>query len=61
MEVFRNLPMGRYEQAGKLEQLRALEYGHRIKVVLHSLRFSLEVDLPEDIARIENLLDQNQP
>ena len=52
LEDFAALPEGRLEATEKLEQLRALEYGRRIKVVI--TRFdSPEVDLPEDIERIE--------
>jgi 3-deoxy-manno-octulosonate cytidylyltransferase (CMP-KDO synthetase) len=57
LEVFRRLPTGRLEQLEKLEQLRALEYGHRIQVVVTPFD-SPEVDLPEDIARIEAMLRQ---
>jgi 3-deoxy-manno-octulosonate cytidylyltransferase (CMP-KDO synthetase) len=55
LETFRRLPEGNLENIEKLEQLRALEYGHRIKVVI-SPHDSPEVDLPEDIARIEKIL-----
>jgi 3-deoxy-manno-octulosonate cytidylyltransferase (CMP-KDO synthetase) len=55
LDIFRHLPSGRLEQIEKLEQLRALEYGHRIKVVLTSFD-SPEVDMPDDIPRIEALL-----
>ncbi|MDD2389416.1 MAG: 3-deoxy-manno-octulosonate cytidylyltransferase [Desulfobacterales bacterium] len=55
LDRFRTLPEGRLEQIEKLEQLRALEYGHRIMVVT-TVYDSPEVDLPEDIIRIENLL-----
>lgn len=53
LEMFRSLPQGKLETIEKLEQLRALEYGHRIKVVV-TRHDSPEVDLPEDIVRIEN-------
>jgi 3-deoxy-manno-octulosonate cytidylyltransferase (CMP-KDO synthetase) len=43
------------EQAEKLEQLRALESGIRIKVVPFEAR-SLAVDIPEDIAKVEKAL-----
>jgi 3-deoxy-manno-octulosonate cytidylyltransferase (CMP-KDO synthetase) len=43
------------EQTEKLEQLRALENGIRIKVVVHT-HSSPGVDLPEDIAKVEALL-----
>jgi 3-deoxy-manno-octulosonate cytidylyltransferase (CMP-KDO synthetase) len=55
LEKFRSLPEGRLEKIEKLEQLRALEHGHRIKVVITGSD-SPEVDLPEDIARIEKLM-----
>jgi 3-deoxy-manno-octulosonate cytidylyltransferase (CMP-KDO synthetase) len=53
--IFQNLPRGTLEAIEKLEQLRALEFGHRIRVVVTPYD-SPEVDLPEDIARIEHLL-----
>jgi 3-deoxy-manno-octulosonate cytidylyltransferase (CMP-KDO synthetase) len=43
------------EQAEKLEQLRAIENGIRIKVVPFEAR-SLAVDVPEDIAKVEKAL-----
>ncbi|MCJ8501271.1 3-deoxy-manno-octulosonate cytidylyltransferase [Desulfatitalea alkaliphila] len=55
LDVFRQLPTGHLERMEKLEQLRALEYGHTIKVVITPYD-SPEVDLPEDIARIEKML-----
>jgi 3-deoxy-manno-octulosonate cytidylyltransferase (CMP-KDO synthetase) len=53
LEMFRTLPQGKLERIEKLEQLRALEYGHRIKVVVTDYD-SPEVDLPEDIQKIES-------
>jgi 3-deoxy-manno-octulosonate cytidylyltransferase (CMP-KDO synthetase) len=55
LEIFRQLPEGRLEAIEKLEQLRALEFGHRIKIVVTPYD-SPEVDLPEDIERMETLL-----
>jgi 3-deoxy-manno-octulosonate cytidylyltransferase (CMP-KDO synthetase) len=55
LEIFRNLPTGRLESIEKLEQLRALEFGHRINVVVTPYD-SPEVDLPSDIRRIERLI-----
>ena len=52
LETFRNLPEGKLEQIEKLEQLRAVEYGYQIRVVITEYD-SPEVDLPEDIPRIE--------
>ena len=55
VDLFNSLPMGTLEDIEKLEQLRALEYGHKIKVV-QSQYDSPEVDLPGDIAIMEALL-----
>ncbi len=53
--TFVGLPEGEWEQFEKLEQLRALEYGYTIRVVLTS-HDSIEVDTPKDIERVEELL-----
>lgn len=55
LEIFRKLPTGLLEEIEKLEQLRALEFGHRVKVVITPYD-SPEVDLPSDIPRIESLI-----
>lgn len=55
LDTYRELPEGVLERIEKLEQLRVLENGHKIKVVV-SPYDSPEVDLPEDIRRIEALL-----
>ncbi len=52
LDTYAALPDGVLEQIEKLEQLRALEYGHRIKVVTTG-HDSPSVDTPEDIKRIE--------
>ncbi|RLC19009.1 MAG: 3-deoxy-manno-octulosonate cytidylyltransferase [Deltaproteobacteria bacterium] len=49
------LPTGTCENIEKLEQLRVLEFGYRIKVVITKYD-SLEIDLPCDIKRIEATL-----
>jgi 3-deoxy-manno-octulosonate cytidylyltransferase (CMP-KDO synthetase) len=49
---FCDLPMGEYEKAERLEQLRALENGMRIKVGIVT-DDALAVDRPEDIALVE--------
>ncbi len=58
--AFTQLPRTPLEQAEKLEQLRALEHGHRIRVALAS-GDSLGVDTPEDyrafVRRIKGLSD----
>lgn len=52
LDTFTRLPTGKLEMIEKLEQLRAMEYGHRVLVVVTPYD-SPEVDLPEDIIRIE--------
>ena len=47
---FGALAPGNLEQVEKLEQLRAMEHGYRIRVI-GSVAPSLEVDTPEDLAR----------
>jgi 3-deoxy-manno-octulosonate cytidylyltransferase (CMP-KDO synthetase) len=48
------LPEGEWERFEKLEQLRALEYGYGIKVVLTG-HDSIEVDTPADAQRVAAL------
>ena len=52
---FTRLSKGELESAEKLEQLRALEHGFRIKVVETPFN-SVEVDVPEDIETVEKIL-----
>lgn len=51
------LPVGPLEQAERLEQLRALENGFRIRVVETGYE-SLGVDTPEDLKRVSRLFDE---
>lgn len=55
LERFVALPPGILENCEKLEQLRALENGIRIRVVLSNLS-SIGVDTPEDLAAAERRL-----
>ncbi|MDO5675659.1 MAG: 3-deoxy-manno-octulosonate cytidylyltransferase [bacterium] len=57
LDTFVRLPMGQWERLEKLEQLRALEYGYTIRVVLTSYD-SVEVDTPADIRKVEGMLAQ---
>jgi 3-deoxy-manno-octulosonate cytidylyltransferase (CMP-KDO synthetase) len=52
LSEFSLLPIGRLEAAEKLEQLRALEHGFKIKVV-ETAYDSIEVDTPSDIKTVE--------
>ena len=47
---FYRLPMKTLEAAEKLEQLRYLEYGKRIKMVETDIQ-GIEIDTPEDLER----------
>ena len=53
--TFVGLPEGEWEKFEKLEQLRALEFGYTIRVILTE-HDSVEVDTPEDVKRVEQLL-----
>jgi 3-deoxy-manno-octulosonate cytidylyltransferase (CMP-KDO synthetase) len=55
---FSRLPIGRLEAAEKLEQLRALENGFKIKVV-ETASDSVEVDALADIKKVEALIKQS--
>jgi len=52
LRKFVTLPPGRWEEAEKLEQLRALEHGFPIHIVATG-GDTLEVDTPEDLLRAE--------
>jgi len=53
---YSGLPVGPLEEAEKLEQLRALENGYRIRVVETGYE-SLGVDTPEDLRRVSSLVE----
>jgi len=53
--LFPTLPRTPLEQTEKLEQLRALEHGYRIKVVETDYD-SISIDVPEDVPRVISLL-----
>ncbi len=55
LQEFTRLPQGILESAEKLEQLRALEHGFRIKV-RETTYNSVEVDVPDDVRKVEELL-----
>ncbi|MCQ2403490.1 MAG: 3-deoxy-manno-octulosonate cytidylyltransferase [Lentisphaeria bacterium] len=56
LRQFVSWPTGKLEACEKLEQLRALENGAKICVLTTTER-TADVDVPEDIARVEALLD----
>ncbi|MFH1122679.1 MAG: 3-deoxy-manno-octulosonate cytidylyltransferase [Pseudomonadota bacterium] len=55
LRVFAGLPVSHLESSEKLEQLRALENGFRIKVA-DSLYDSIEIDTPKDIKTVEKMM-----
>ena len=57
LEKFVQLPPGRLEMCEKLEQLRALENGIGIQVLVSHLT-SIGIDTPEDLARAEQRLQE---
>ena len=57
--TFTKLPYGRLEGVEKLEQLRALEHGFKIKVIETPFG-STEVDVPEDVVEVERRLAQSK-
>ncbi|MBW1797742.1 MAG: 3-deoxy-manno-octulosonate cytidylyltransferase, partial [Deltaproteobacteria bacterium] len=52
---FTRLSQGKLESAEKLEQLRAIEHGFKIKVMETPFN-SVEVDVPEDIETVEKII-----
>jgi 3-deoxy-manno-octulosonate cytidylyltransferase (CMP-KDO synthetase) len=55
LERFAALEPGRLEQEERLEQLRALEHGYRIRVVETTYR-GFGVDTPQDLERARALM-----
>lgn len=55
LDIFHSLPQGELEEIEKLEMLRVLEHGHSIRVAVTG-HDSIEVDRPEDIDKVEEIL-----
>lgn len=54
---YKNLPASALEKAEKLEQLRALESGYKIKTVLTDME-TIGVDTPEDLEKVKELYNR---
>ena len=55
LDVFTKLPEGKLEKLEALEQLRALEYGYKIKCVI-TCHDSVEVDNEQELDRVRRIL-----
>jgi 3-deoxy-manno-octulosonate cytidylyltransferase (CMP-KDO synthetase) len=55
LDTFTQLPEGKLEKLEALEQLRALEYGYKIKVVITPYD-SVEVDNEQELERVRQIL-----
>jgi len=55
---FPTLPLGDLERIEQLEQLRWMENGYKIRVA-ETTHDSVSVDVPEDVARVEQLLKES--
>ncbi len=59
LDTFTGLPEGKLEKLEALEQLRALEYGYKIKVVV-TPHDSVEVDNQRELERVRRILTTNE-
>ena len=55
--TFTNLPVGELEAAEKLEQLRALEHGYKIKLIETDVD-AIGVDTPEDLEKVKQRMQE---
>jgi 3-deoxy-manno-octulosonate cytidylyltransferase (CMP-KDO synthetase) len=60
LELFCRLPPGKLEQVEKLEMLRAMERGHRIKVGITKDAL-VEIDTPEQAVEFEQVVTERFP
>ncbi|MRR17140.1 MAG: 3-deoxy-manno-octulosonate cytidylyltransferase [Deltaproteobacteria bacterium] len=59
LDVFTKLPEGKLEKLEALEQLRALEYGYKIKCII-TAHDSVEVDNQQELDRVRSILLSRQ-
>jgi 3-deoxy-manno-octulosonate cytidylyltransferase (CMP-KDO synthetase) len=57
--IYRNLPVSNLENIEKLEQLRVLEEGYRIKVI-ETKYDTIGVDTPEDLEKVKEYLQKHR-
>lgn len=58
LKIFATLPEGRLERIEKLEQLRVLEAGHRIRTAVTKYD-SIPIDTPDDVMRVVRLMQRS--
>jgi 3-deoxy-alpha-D-manno-octulosonate 8-oxidase len=56
---FYRLPMRSLEASEKIECLRYLEYGKKIKLAISTTENAVEIDTPEDLIRANKLINKN--
>lgn len=59
LDTFTQLPEGKLEKLEALEQLRALEHGYKIKVVI-TVHDSVEVDNRQELERVRKILTRQK-
>lgn len=59
LDTFTKLPEGKLEKLEALEQLRALEYGYKIKVIITPYD-SVEVDNQQELEKVRQILATNK-
>jgi 3-deoxy-manno-octulosonate cytidylyltransferase (CMP-KDO synthetase) len=57
--IYKNIPISRLEETERLEQLRVLEEGYRIKVI-ETKHDTIGVDTPEDLEKVKRYLEANK-
>lgn len=58
LDTFTRLSVGHLEMIERLEQLRVLDHGYKIKVI-ETKYDSKSVDVPEDIEKVERVINEN--
>ena len=56
LDKFVSLPVSKYEESEKLEQLRALEFGIKVHVAVCDFNIPPGVDTPEDLNAVRALI-----
>ena len=56
---FYRLPMRNLEASEKIECLRYLEYGKKIKLAISTTKNAVEIDTPEDLIRANKFINKN--